>query len=151
MDNIEQRQPKIKKSRVFLMIFLLFVSVVLNAVMAWGVLEAQTKVRNIDMGKINATGQICKVDIIDKVNKLAEEKDLNKSASTLVSDIKARDNYTKDPNCIYSLYATALLKGDSGLQKESFSILTKMIENNNNPSWKFNFINSYSNMKELNE
>ncbi len=151
MDNIEQRQPKIKKSRVFLIIFLLFVSVVLNAVMAWGVLEAQTKVRNIDMGKINATGQICKVDIIDKVNKLAEEKDLNKSASTLVSDIKARDNYTKDPNCIYSLYATALLKGDSGLQKESFSILTKMIENNNNPSWKFNFINSYSNMKELNE
>lgn len=151
MDSIEQGPSKIKKSRFFLIFFLLFASVVLNVVMTWGMLEAQTKVRNVDMGKINATGQICKIDIIDKVNKLAEEKDLNKRASTLISDIKARDNYTKDPNCVYSLYATALLKGDSGLQKESFSILAKMIENNNNPSWKFNFINSYSNMKELND
>jgi hypothetical protein len=135
----EKNKRNFKKPLLMVGVFLLIASLIANGLLGWGYLKGYSKV-----------GAVCGRSDIDKINKiLAYDKQeyTEDSMTKFVKDIKSRDSYDEDPNCISIIFATALGNKKMLSLNEHESLLAKykkLSEAGINPSVKINDINTIS-------
>ena len=134
MDNIEQRQPKSNRFGIFIMVFLLLLSLIGNGIMGYNVVFNKPKV-----------GTICGDSVIAEYNKAYE--DLNNYRSELekvASSIKSKKDYSSDVNCLTMAYL------GTNRPKDLYAKIGDLIKNGENPSLNIMGLESYRSMAPVN-
>ena len=138
MDNIEQRQPKSNRFGMFIIVFLLLLSLIGNGIMGYNVIFSQSKV-----------GTICGDKYIDSINSIIKSNNINHSTvKEMYSDVKSIDRNNIDPNCQAILFISSFMSGSLNDSRKAYNNLTELGKKGQNPSLKINFLMSYNSLKE---
>lgn len=134
MDNIGQKQPKSNGFGMFIMVFLLLLSLIGNGIMGYNVVFNRPKV-----------GTICGDSVIAEYNKAYE--DLNNYRSELekvASSIKSKKDYSSDVNCLTMAYL------GTNRPKDLYTKIGDLIKKGENPSLNIMGIGSYKSIAPVN-
>ena len=134
MDNIGQKQPKSNGFGMFIMVFLLLLSLIGNGIMGYNVVFNRPKV-----------GTICSDSVIAEYNKAYE--DLNNYRSELekvANSIKSKKDCSSDVNCLTMAYL------GTNRPKDLYAKIGDLIKKGENPSLNIMGIGSYKSIAPVN-
>ncbi|MDO4868611.1 MAG: hypothetical protein Q4A23_03090 [bacterium] len=134
MDNIGQKQSKSNRLGMFIIVFLLLLSLIGNGIMGYSVVFNKPKV-----------GTICGDSVIAEYNKAYE--DLNNYRNELekvASSIKSKKDYSSDVNCLTMTYL------GTNRPKDLYVKIGDLIKKGENPSLNIMGIGSYKSIAPVN-